>query len=68
VHVVPPSRLSQCFDDVLRRPGLGVPASEVDQRRAGRSVPRDVHEQRTEVLLGKPIDPPGPRHDADAYT
>jgi hypothetical protein len=55
------SRLIEPLDDVGRRPDLGIPSPQVDERLAAayRSFghPR---EQRCEVLLRKPLEPVGP--------
>ena len=50
-------RLGERVDHVLRRPDLGIPAPEVDERLAlERRVPRDLREQRSEVLLREPFE------------
>ena len=50
-------RLAERVDHVLRRPDLGVPAPEVDERLSlERRVPRDLGEQRREVLLREALD------------
>jgi beta-glucuronidase len=52
------------LDHVHRRPDLRVPAPEIDERLplAPRLL-RDAREQRGEVLLRKPLEPPGSRTD-----
>ena len=57
VRVGPGRGRRERLDDVRGRPDLRVPAPEVDDRRA--AVPfrlRDSLEQRTEVLLGQPLE------------
>ena len=58
VHVRPSRGGAQRLDDVRRRPDLGVPAAEVDDRRPllrGRG--RHAREQSGEVLRRKPLEP-----------
>jgi hypothetical protein len=53
-----PGALGQGVNDVRRRPDLGVPAAEVDERLATlRSSRSDPGEQCSEVLLRQPSDP-----------
>jgi hypothetical protein len=57
----PVRRLGERVDHVLRRPYLRVPTAEIDERLpVERSVPRDLREERSEVLLRKPVEPVGP--------
>ena len=52
-----PRDLGEALDDVRRRPDLGVPATEVDQRRAvGRSRSGHAGQELREVLRGKPVE------------
>jgi hypothetical protein len=56
-------------DDVLRRPDLGIPAAEIDDRLAlGRRRSGDASEQHAEVLLGQALEPvrPWPHGSATA--
>ena len=54
--------LGERVDDMLRRPGLGIAAPEVDERLAvGAAAADDASEQRAEVLLGKPLEALGRR-------
>jgi len=57
VDVGAPGALDERLDDVRRGPELGVPAPQVDERRAvlGRGG-GDASEKRDEVLLGKPLE------------
>jgi hypothetical protein len=49
--------MRQRRDHVPRRPDLRVPAPEVDERLSFESrVPRDLREERREVLLREPIE------------
>ncbi len=55
-------RLGERVDHVLRRPDLGIPAPEVDERLpVERSVLGDLRQERGEVLLREPIEPVGRR-------
>jgi hypothetical protein len=55
-------RLGERVDHVLRRPDLGIPAPEVDERLpVERSVLGDLRQERGEVLLREPIEPLGTR-------
>ena len=55
-------RLAQGLDDVRRRPGLRVSATEIDERFAGSgSGSRDPAEESDEVLLWQPIEALGAR-------
>ena len=62
VAVGPPGGLRERLDDVGGRTDLRIAAPEVDDRRAavGRGG-RDASEQRTEVLLGQPVEASWPR-------
>jgi hypothetical protein len=58
---VQPSRLVQRLDDVGGRPGLRVPATEIDERLAAEPrVLGDPPEQPAKVLLWKSLDPRRP--------
>ena len=55
-------RLGERVDHVLRRPDLGIPAPEVDERLpVERSVLGDLRQERGEVLLREPFEPVGRR-------
>ncbi len=55
-------RLGERVDHVLRRPDLGVPAPEVDERLpVERGVLGDLRQERGEVLLREPVEPVGRR-------
>ena len=57
VRAIFPRDLGEAFDDVRRRPDLGVPATKVDQLRpVGRRRSRDAGQELREVLRGKPVE------------
>jgi hypothetical protein len=59
VSRIPPSRLGERLDHVRRRPRLGIPAPEIDERLPiGSRRHNDASEQGLEVLLRKPVTSP----------
>ena len=62
MNVSPPGRAVERLDNVSRRPGLRIPAAEIDHRLSAVSRgSRDASKQRPEVLLGKATQPIWPK-------